>query len=180
MDIITRSRGIKVRDKHFSESNHSDIVYFCQCTGLRRSELAALRGTMLKIDERGRLCLDITVGSKGGRPRLVPIIGDVERIKNMMIIAGDNKVFPSIPNAMDVHGYRAQYATAVYNQYARPIDLIPYDKINRGTGHRYQSEVYVCRGYNKGKKLDKRAMLEASRALGHNRICVVGEHYISI
>ena len=178
MDKITRSRGIKARDKHFSESNHSDIVYFCQCTGLRRAELAALRGNMITTDERGRLCLNITVGSKGGRPRLVPIIGDIERIKAMMIAAGDNKVFPKIPNGMDVHNYRGQYATAIYNMFARPIDSIPFDKINKGTGHKYKSDVYVCRNYNKGKRLDKKAMLEASKALGHNRICVVGEHYI--
>lgn len=178
MSNITRSRGVKKRDKHFSEKRNVDLVYFCRCTGLRRSELAALRGDMLAVDDMGRLCINVTVGSKGGRPRLAPIIGDVERITKLMHAAGSGKVFPKVPSGADIHSYRADYATAIYNQYARPLNKIPYDKINKGTGRRYQSEVYICRGENKGKRLDKRAMLEASHALGHNRICVVGEHYI--
>ena len=178
MSNITRSRGVKKRDSHFSEKRNADLVYFCKCTGLRRSELAALRGDKLAVDDRGRLCINVTVGSKGGRPRLAPIIGDVERITKLMHDAGSDKVFPKVPSGADIHSYRADYATAIYSQYARPLNKIPYDKINKGTGRKYQSEVYICRGENKGKRLDKRAMLEASKALGHNRICVVGEHYI--
>lgn len=41
---ITRSRGDRVRDKHFSEANNDELIKFCKGTGLRRSELAALRG----------------------------------------------------------------------------------------------------------------------------------------
>lgn len=178
MSNITRSRGTKKSDKHFSELQNADFVEFCKSTGLRRAELQVLRGNMLATDERGRLCIAVTVGAKGGRPRLAPIIGNVDKIKAMMDAAGNNKVFDKIPSGADIHSYRADYATAVYNRYARPINTIPYDRINKGTGSKYQSEVYVCRGDNKGKRLDKRAMLEASHALGHNRICVVGEHYI--
>lgn len=178
MSNITRSRGTKKRDEHFSEKRNADFVEFCKSTGLRRAELTALRGNMLATDERGRLCIAVTVGSKGGRPRLAPIIGNVDKIKAMMDAAGNNKVFDKIPSGADIHSYRADYATAVYNQYARPLNKIPYDRINKGTGKRYQSEVYVCRAENAGKKFDKKAMLEASHALGHNRICVVGEHYI--
>lgn len=57
----------------------------------------------------------------------------------------------------------------------RNADFVEFCK---STGKRYQSEVYVCRSENKGKRLDKRAMYEVSHALGHNRLCVVGEHYI--
>lgn len=137
-----------------------------------------MRGNMLATDERGRLCIAVTVGAKGGRPRLAPIVGNVDKIKAMMDAAGNEKVFKKVQTGADIHSYRADYATAVYNQYARPLNKIPYDKINKGTGKRYQSEVYVCRGENAGKKFDKKAMLEASHALGHNRICVVGEHYL--
>lgn len=178
MSKITRSRGVKKRDKHFSEKRNADFVEFCKSTGLRRAELTKLRGNMLATDELGRLCIDVTVGSKGGRPRFAPIIGDVEKIKAMMDAAGKELVFKKVPSSADIHSYRAEYATAIYNHYARPLNRIPYDKINKGTGKRYQSEVYVCRNENKGKRLDKRAMSEASHALGHNRLCVVGEHYI--
>ena len=46
------------------------------------------------------------------------------------------------------------------------LKKIPYDKVNRGTGKRYQSEVYSCRKDEAGKKLDKAAMLVCSKALG--------------
>ena len=178
MGNITRSRGVKKSDKHFSELRNADFVEFCRSTGLRRAEITALHGNMLATDERGRLCIAVTVGAKGGRPRLAPIVGNVDKIKAMMDAAGNGKVFKKVPTGADIHSYRADYATSIYNQYARPLNKIPYDKINKGTGKRYQSEVYVCRGENAGKKFDKKAMLEASHALGHNRICVVGEHYL--
>lgn len=178
-DII-RSRGVKKRDSHFSEFKNADIVLFCKCTGLRRSELGVVRGNMLTTDEKDRLCINITGNmAKGGRPRKVPIIGDVDRIVTMMNDAGDNKLFSKVPGNMDVHSYRAEYATAIYKAYARPIAEIPYDRVGKN-GHRYQSEVYYCRGDQKGKVYDKVAMMEASRALGHNRICVVGEHYLRV
>ncbi len=62
--------------------------------------------------------------------------------------------------------------------YARDIEDIPYDKVNKGTGHKYQSEVYVCRKDRQGTKLDKRAMKKASKALGHNRVSVIAYSYI--
>src|SRR5699024_1088589 len=41
---IKRSRGDRVRDRHFSEENNDELVKFCKGTGLRRSELMELRG----------------------------------------------------------------------------------------------------------------------------------------
>lgn len=77
-----------------------------------------------------------------------------------------------------IHGYRGDYATAIYKAHAREIKDIPYDRVNRGTGKRYQSQVYTCRKDEAGKKLDKAAMLICSKALGHNRISVVADNYI--
>ena len=41
---IKRSRGVRVRDKHFSKTNNDGLIKFCQGTGLRRKELQELRG----------------------------------------------------------------------------------------------------------------------------------------
>lgn len=117
---------------------------------------------------------------KGGRERLSPIIGKhadqiVERIADT---AAEEKVWQHIHTSADIHGYRAEYATAIYKAHARAIEDIPYDKVNRGTGRRYQSEVYTCRKDEAGRKLDKAAMLVCSKALGHNRISVVADNYI--
>lgn len=49
---ITRSRGDRVRDKHFSEANNDELIKFCKGTGLRRSELSELRGGDLMSREQ--------------------------------------------------------------------------------------------------------------------------------
>lgn len=176
---ITRSRGKKVRDNHFAEKNHMELVEFCKSTGLRRRELELLTGEKL-INKDGRYYIIVDRGAKGGRYREAPVIGNIENVVRLMQKSGKEKVFNTIPGAADIHGYRAVYATDVYKMYARDIMDIPYDAYNRGTGRYYQSGVYSCRGDRKGIKLDKLAMMEASKALGHSRISVVGEHYINI
>lgn len=212
-EAIKRSRGDCVRDKHFSVTNNDELIKFCKGTGLRRSELGALKGGDLitrekierefnhlygipqqkrtQIDEkRLSILLDTRLfdsnyyiyvrNGKGGRERISPIVGKnagqiVERIQNT---PDNEKVWQHVHQSADIHGYRAEYATAIYRAHARPIEEIPYDKVNKGTGRRYQSDVYTCRKDESGKKLDKKAMLICSKALGHNRIEVVANNYI--
>lgn len=117
---------------------------------------------------------------KGGRYRFAPIIGKnkeqiIERMKNT---GKDSKVWEYVNSNADIHGYRGDYATYIYKKYARKIEDIPYDKVNKGTGRRYQSEVYTCRKDEAGRKLDRAAMLICSKALGHNRVEVVANNYI--
>ncbi len=40
---IKRSRGDRVRDRHFSKTNNDELIKFCRGTGLRRKELQELR-----------------------------------------------------------------------------------------------------------------------------------------
>lgn len=208
---ITRSRGDKVRDLHFSKTNNDELIKFCQGTGLRRSELEALRGSDLIT--RTELELEITRieqiqdrspaedtylgvlrdakvfnaeyythvrSGKGGRERISPIIGDhvdqiVERMQNT---EPDGHVWQYVHKAADIHGYRGDYATAIYKAHARPINEIPFDKVHPGTGRAYQGDVYVCRKDEAGKRLDRAAMQLCSKALGHNRVEVVANNYI--
>ena len=90
----------------------------------------------------------------------------------------DAKVWQHVNSNADIHSYRSDYAVTIYKQYARPIEEIPFDRVNKGTGKKFQSEVYVCRKDESGKRLDKKAMLICSKALGHNRIEVVANNYI--
>ncbi len=117
---------------------------------------------------------------KGGRERLSPIIGldSAQIIERMQNTPGEEKVWQHVHKSADIHGYRAEYATAMYKAHARPIEEIPYDRVNKGSGRKYQSEVYICRKDEAGRKLDKAAMLVCSKALGHNRISVVADNYI--
>lgn len=174
---ITRSRGEAVRDSHFSEAKHQTFVDFCRSTGLRRSELQALRGDQL-IYRNGAAYLAVV--GKGGRYREAPVIGNVANVERLCRAAGSGHVFKNLPTHADIHGYRAEYATEIYRAAARPIDQIPYDRQNRGSGRLYQSQVYCCRGDLAGVKLDREAMREASAALGHNRVSVVAGHYIRV
>lgn len=117
---------------------------------------------------------------KGGKQRIAPIIGTsvgrvVERMQNTL---PDERVWMHVPSSMDVHGYRSDYANALYKAHARRIEDIPFDSINRGTGRPYQSQVYICRKDERGKRLDKAAMLLVSKALGHNRLSVASDFYL--
>ena len=117
---------------------------------------------------------------KNGRYRFAPIIGPdkdkiIERMRNTRLT---EKVWQYVNSNADIHAYRAEYATAMYKQYARRIEDIPYDRINKGTGRRFQGDVYTCRKEESGRKLDRMAMKKCSKALGHNRISVVADNYI--
>ena len=156
-----------VRAGHFSEKNHAEIVAFCRSTGLRRSELESLTGDQLEVTEDGAAYIHLDgYQCKGGRPRVVPVIGDVSNAITLCKNAGRNKVFDHVPQAMDVHSYRSEYAVAIYNQYARPLDELE------------RKEKYYCRAELKGTVYDREAMLMASKALGHNRISIIAEHYL--
>ena len=96
----------------------------------------------------------------------------------MQNTAADEKVWQHVNANADIHAYRGDYATTIYKDHARAIEDIPFDRVNKGTGKRFQSEVYVCRKDEAGKRLDKAAMLICSKALGHNRIEVVANNYI--
>lgn len=80
--------------------------------------------------------------------------------------AGSERVFQKVPNGMDVHGYRGQFAVDLYRSLARPLKKIP------------KKDQYRCRGDRQGIVLDKKAMFLVSQALGHGRINVIAENYL--
>lgn len=167
---IKRSRGAKVRDAHFNPQKNSQFVEFCRATGLRRHELEMLTGDALAVDAAGNYMLHLTKGTKGGRPRFVPIIGTPETVAYIVLqmqVAGRGRVWPKVPVAADIHGYRADYAKAVYAANARPLAEC-----------KASGAVYWCRGDKKGQWYDKEAMRIASQALGHNRLDVIAKHYL--
>ena len=199
---IKRSRTDAIRDKHFSKTNNDELIKFCQGTGLRRTELTELRGGCLihksqlqpwlnknPNPTRAKLVSDalrfkhsdyfILTKGKGGKYRFAPIIGEnrdniVDRIAHT---PKGEKVWQYVNTNADIHSYRSDYATTLYKDYARPIESIPYDRVDT-LGRKRQSEVYHCRKDEKGKKLDRVAMVTASKALGHNRVEVIANNYL--
>ena len=179
---IRRSREPRNMDKHFSVNRNADLITFCRCTGLRRCELNSIKGYQC-FRRGGSWFLFIERGQgKGGRARELPIIGtpeEIRRVVEIMRAAGSGKVWPRVHAAADIHSYRAEYAAALYRQYARPLEVCKRIPFYNPSRRRYDtSSVYYCRGDERGRWFDKRAMLKVSRALGHNRISVVGEHYL--
>lgn len=161
---ITRSRQERAGDRHVSQSNNADIITFCKCSGLRRSELAQIRGADLNGNT-----LTVYRATKGGRARLVELCGNAEELATVCKLAaaaGQNKIFPHVHSNLDVHALRAEYAKRIYTQYARPADQIP------------RADRYYCRGNMAGLILDRRAMRIASNNLGHSRIDVIAGHYL--
>lgn len=49
----------------------------------------------------------------------VRILSNVETIEKRMEKAGDKKVWPRVPD-IEVHSYRSEYCTEIYNTFARP------------------------------------------------------------
>ena len=117
---------------------------------------------------------------KGGKNRYAPVCPQHQElvVRRMTEAGPDGLVFWHVHDGADIHHYRGIYCMELYKLYARKIEDIPYDKINRGTGKKYQSDVYICRSDEKGRKYDRVALLKCSRALGHNRTDVVARNYL--
>ena len=190
--LISFCRGTGLRRAGIQSITGKDLVTRAQIdaeihriTAIPSAERSSHDVTLLNI------CMDtklfgpsqiyyVHTREKGGRERLAPIVGpDVDEIiQRFRETKPDEKVWGHVNSNADIHSYRADYALRVYRKYARPMDKIPYDRINKGSGRQFQGDVYTCRKDEYGKKLDKKAMLICSKALGHNRVEVVASNYL--
>lgn len=180
---ITRSREAVKRDAHFSEEKNRQLVNACRHVGFRRSELEACKADdLIQKDSQWY----VRIIGKGGRYREAPVLNnDADTLDYIKNLTGNNYVH----NGADIHSYRADYATAIYKQYAQPIEALKGKKIdytastgkcNRDGSHIYKSAICYGRADHKGLALDRVAMIKASQALGHNREDVFANHYIRL
>lgn len=166
---IKRSRLEVEKDKHISEETYNYWHNINICMGLRKSELKAIRGTDL-ILKNGCYWVNVRRG-KGGKSRLVKVIATPQQMANIKTLfqnAQNGYVFNNIPNALDNHHIRAEYASRYYKLIARDVEDIP------------KEQKYICRKDKRGTIYDKEAMLEVSQALGHNRIDIIAYNYLYI
>lgn len=184
---ITRSRDQAVRDSHFSEARNADLVNLCRCCGPRRFELEKMRAQDLRQLADGSPAVRII--GKGGRPRTAPLVGSREEVaaavEYIKTLTGHNHV----SSAMDVHAYRAEYATRCYLSQAQNVAVLRGQKVDttlltgktgKGGAHIIKGAVYACRGDMAGHAYDRAALIFASQCLGHNRESVVAEHYLRL
>lgn len=165
---IKRSREVAERDKHISDKKEEELARFTSATGLRRKEM-----TMIKSDDlffkNGQAYLNVTKGTKGGKPRIAKIVGKTEAETREIvkwIQSKKGRLFNKLSSNYDNHFYRATYANRLYNQLKRDIDKIP------------TQDKYIMRKERAGEVYDKQAMLMVSKALGHNRISVIAQSYL--
>lgn len=165
---VKRSRFSVERDKHISDELERRLSQFTSATGLRRKEMLQIEAEDLFFSN-GRAYLNVTKGTKNGKPRIAEIHG-VSEAETKMIIefirSKKGRLFPKLSPHYDNHYYRGIYAKRVYSFYARKEKDIP------------PKERYVMRKDRAGEVLDKLAMEITSKMLGHNRINVIAQSYL--
>lgn len=159
---ITRSRGPVEMDAYLARERYADLIGFLAGTGLRRREVAELQVGDIRW-EHGGVWVHVHNG-KGGLERDVPVLPGHEAEVLALVEGRDESdhVFERIPTRLDVHSIRREYAQALYLDLAEREDL----------PSSYASGRLVPGSY------DADAVLEVSRALGHNRRDVVLRHYL--
>ena len=122
-DTIKRSRDMKCNRQgrvEVEDSKNKRIVTFQRMVGIRRSELAKLKGKNLIKDESGKWCIEVERG-KGGKRQLQRILPcDIETVKSYFEGTEKNQyIFSSteLRNKIDLHGLRAENARKAYNYY---------------------------------------------------------------
>lgn len=134
---IKRSRYPVKMDAQFNPDKYPELVDFCRATGLRRHELEAVCPENIYWKEETLIAF--VAQGKGGKPREVTVMPGME-LRVLQIIEGrapSKPIFDKVPAKMDVHSYRAEYATARLED-AEKIE------VSRDLGH---NRVDVIRGH---------------------------------
>lgn len=165
---IKRSRGDAVRDSNISSKTETKLALFSSAVGLRRKEMLNIESEDLFF-KNGKAYLNVTKGTKGGKPRIVEICGVSDGETKMIvewIQSREGRLFPKLNTNYDNHYYRAVYAKRLYDRYKRKEKDIP------------PRERYIMRKERAGEVYDKSAMQIVSKNLGHNRISVIAQSYL--
>jgi integrase len=158
-EAIVRSRHPVVqRNRHVNLDHWQLLVHFLEATGLRFEEVRDLYVRDVTEYGDGSITVQVVRG-KGGRARSVPVLPGREEDVHSVVVghSPDEHTFARVPQ-MEIHVFRRSYAQALYVRYAkkplpekRPLRLAD---------------------------VDREAVLKVSRALGHNRLDVVINHYL--
>ena len=164
---IKRSRNKVKMDERLDEKKQADVITVAKGTGMRRVELQRLRPELLEIQD-GKAYVS-AINGKNGLIRKIPVLEKYQdAVIDVFQRCETKKVFPEkIPTYIDVHGYRGEYAKAMYDQ-------ILAEKVEKGED---VTPDYHTRGAVK-ISVNRATVAEVSKALGHTRINVSVTHYL--
>lgn len=179
-DMIARGRDTDFNiqgQRKIIQERFKRLISFQKVVGLRRAELAKLRGRDLRTDESGYLCVYVCNG-KGGKDQMQRILpSDVALVKKIFSeVKSDQKVFTSkeMNNKINLHGLRAEQARRAYSYYTEKLEREPNYKYvcrkelalryktmhtaDRVTNQRFLKDImndtpYVLRGKNREKAI---------------------------
>lgn len=179
-DMIARGRdtGFNIQgQREITQERFKRLISFQKVVGLRRAELAKLRGRDLRTDESRYLCVYVCNG-KGGKDQMQRILpSDVALVKKILAeVKPDQKVFTKneMNNKINLRGLRAEQARKAYSYYAERLESEPNYKYvcrkelalryktmhtaDRATNQRFLRDItndtpYVLRGKNREKAI---------------------------
>jgi len=174
---ITRSRSPIERDLRLQE-RYPDLYNAARSSGLRAyKELNRITPNDVCIHNDGSITITVNRG-KGGRPRTVTVLGHEnlwQRLKENT--PANTPIFPDIPHNSSLHACRAEFATSLYQQIARPASELEGQRIHitdDRTGKQYNfPAIYKTKD---GRMYDREALIQVSLQLGHGvsrAYCVV-------
>lgn len=122
VDSIIRSRDVGKNPQGTNEALNGlyvRLLTFQAAAGIRRAELARLRGSDLVEDESGRLCVKVRRG-KGGKTQLQRILPDDVDTVRPFFDGSEGFIFApeEMNNHIDLHAIRAAHARRCYRYYA--------------------------------------------------------------
>ena len=124
----TRGRSLSGKtprsDNNFLNKQYAHTVAFQRRVGIRRAELARLKGSDLVRDESGHLCVRVRRG-KGGKMQLQRILpGDIAFIQRYFACKAPNEPIFSkaeLRNKLAYHYLRAMQAQRAYQYYVKRV-----------------------------------------------------------
>lgn len=161
----TKGREELEKDERM-ERLHGDKLRQLENCGLRRHEANNVTVGQISADFK-RIS---QIKGKGGKVRYVEVLNpqllkDYVESKNLK---PEDKLFDHLVKDLNIHRARRDYAETMY------LRLLQ-EKYDRGEN---TTNYYRCRD-GSGRKYDKDVLAVVSQNLGHNRVRVVVEHYLS-
>lgn len=193
-DMITRGRDAEANaqgKREVTQERFERLISVQKVVGLRRAELAKLRGRDLQTDESGYCCVYVHSG-KGGKDQFQRILpSDIETITKIFSeIPPDKKVFTKteMNNKINLHGLRAEQAQRAYYYYKERLEAEPDYKYicrkelvlrykamhtaDRATNQRFFKDImndkpYILRGKNRTKAIAQ------GKTITYNRLAMM-------